>query len=69
MMLMGSAVTYVTRAGKEQRDAIVAKHLPSRDKKELIDCSSRRHVVVSLPRCCCWHSIKGLCLITLSVSV
>jgi len=50
-MLMGSAVTYVTRAGKEQRDAVVAKHLPSRDKKELVDCSSRRHVVVSL-LCC-----------------
>jgi len=48
MTLMGSLVTYTARAGKEPRDGVVIRYLPAQDKKELVDCSSRRHVVVSM---------------------
>jgi len=47
MTLMGTLVTYNARVGKEPRDGIVVKHLPTKNKTELIDCVSRRHAVVS----------------------
>lgn len=53
MALMGTPVTYMTQVGKEQRDGVVVKHLPSKDKTELVDCSRRKHVVVSQP----YHTI------------
>jgi len=53
MTLMGTSVTYTARAGKEQRDGIVVKHLLNKDKMELVDCSNRRHILVSLPCCLC----------------
>ena len=53
MTLMGTSVVYSVREGKEKRDGVVVKHLPAKDTTELVDCSSRRHVTVSLPRHLC----------------
>ena len=63
MTLMGTSVKYITRDGKEKRDAVVMKHLPAKDKTELVDCTSRKHVKVSLPCCLCSdHEDKRVCL-------
>jgi len=44
---MGTAVMYTAKAGKEQRDGVVVKRQQGRDRTEIVDCSSRRHVTVS----------------------
>jgi len=47
LTLMGTAVMYTAKAGKEQRDGVVVKRQQGRDRTEIVDCSSRRHVTVS----------------------